>query len=88
MVVSLLFIGKGKMQNTFPLSSFGLGGAVKFTTHMYYSASKVGYDGIGIKPDIEEDLKEEAKQYNVYELLDEKDNQLQVAIGTLINKTN
>jgi C-terminal processing protease CtpA/Prc len=72
--------GKGKMQNTFALSSFGLDGAVKFTTHMYYSKSKVGYDGIGIKPDVEVALSEEAKQYNAYELPDEKDDQLREAI--------
>lgn len=79
-VVGTTTFGKGKMQNTFPLSSFGLDGAVKFTTHMYYSKSKVGYDGIGIKPDVEIPLNEAAKNYNVFDIPDDKDNQLLEAI--------
>ncbi len=74
--------GKGKMQTTYSLSYFGLEGAVKFTTHMYYSAKSDSYDGIGIKPDegCEIELSEEAKKYNTYELPDGLDNQLAEAV--------
>ena len=81
-IVGVTTFGKGKMQTTYPLASFGFEGAVKFTTHMYYSAKSKGYDGIGIKPDegCEIQLSNEAMQYNIYDLPDDKDNQLQKAI--------
>lgn len=81
-IVGTTTFGKGKMQTTYSLEPFGLKGAVKFTTNMYYSAKSAGYDGIGIKPDEGCDipLSEEAKQYNIYDLPDDKDNQLQKAI--------
>ena len=74
--------GKGKMQTTYALATFGLEGAIKFTTHMYYSAKSDNYDGIGIKPDegCAVELSEEAKTYNIYDLPDDKDNQLMEAI--------
>ena len=70
------------MQNTYLLDIYGLDGAVKFTTHMYYSAKSPGYDGIGIKPDegCEVELSKEAQQYNIYDLPDDVDNQLIEAI--------
>lgn len=81
-IVGTTTFGKGKMQTTYSLAAFGLNGAVKFTTHMYYSAKSEGYDGIGIKPDAGCDipLSEEAKQYNIYDLPDNLDNQLLEAI--------
>ena len=79
-IIGTTTFGKGKMQTTYSLSAFGLEGAVKFTTHMYYSAKSEGYDGIGIKPDYLVELSEEAAEYNIYDLPDEKDNQLQEAM--------
>ncbi len=81
-IVGTTTFGKGKMQTTYGLDIFGLEGAVKFTTHMYYSAKSEGYDGVGIKPDAgcEIELSEEAKTYNIYDLPDDKDNQLIEAI--------
>ncbi len=79
-VVGTTTYGKGKMQTTYSLASFGLEGAIKFTTHMYYSAKSEGYDGIGIKPDVVVEQSEEALEYNIYELPNEKDNQLLEAI--------
>lgn len=74
--------GKGKMQTTYSLAMFGLDGAVKFTTHMYYSAKSEGYDGVGIVPDVKVDLNKDAAELNIYEYAerDPKDNQLQEAI--------
>ena len=79
-VVGTTTYGKGKMQTTYSLEAFGLEGAVKFTTHMYYSAKSEGYDGIGIKPDVEVALSKEAEEYNIYDLPHNKDNQLLEAI--------
>ena len=81
-IVGTTTFGKGKMQNTYLLDIYGLDGAVKFTTHMYYSAKSPGYDGIGIKPDegCEVELSKEAQQYNIYDLPDDVDNQLIEAI--------
>ncbi|MBE6592623.1 MAG: hypothetical protein E7642_01370 [Ruminococcaceae bacterium] len=70
--------GKGKMQDTFPLN-YGLNGAVKLTTHMYFSGGDkelVGYDGVGIVPDVSVSLSEEALNYNAYLLPYELDDQL------------
>ena len=79
-IVGTTTFGKGKMQTTYTLAPFGLKGAVKFTTHMYYSAKSEGYDGKGIEPDYRVELSKEAAEYNIYELPDQKDNQLQEAI--------
>ncbi len=81
-IVGTTTFGKGKMQTTYDLSFYGLKGAVKLTTHMYYSAKSEGYDGIGIKPDEGCDIpiSEEAKKYNIYDRPDEKDNQLTEAV--------
>lgn len=79
-IVGTTTFGKGKMQTTYSLEAFGLEGAVKFTTHMYKSAKSEGYDGIGIKPDITVEQSDEAKEYNIYDLPDEKDDQLRKAI--------
>jgi len=81
-VVGVKTFGKGSMQTTYSLAMFGLDGAVKFTTNMYYSAKSPSYNGIGISPDIEEELSAEAAEINVYDyaLRDPKDNQLHKAI--------
>ena len=73
--------GKGKMQETF-LLNYGLDGAVKLTTHMYFSGGDtelVGYDGVGITPDVPVALSEEALTYFPYILPQELDAQLQAA---------
>lgn len=84
-IIGVNTFGKGKMQTTYSLAMFGLGGAVKFTTHMYYSAKSEGYDGIGIAPDLKVELSKEASEINIYdyEIRDPKDNQLQEAIKEL-----
>ena len=84
-IIGINTFGKGKMQTTYSLAMFGLEGAVKFTTHMYYSAKSEGYDGVGIAPDIKVELNAEAAEYNIYEyeVRDPKDNQLQKAIEEL-----
>ena len=50
---------------------------------MYFSASHTVYHDIGITPDYTEELSDEAKDYNLYLLPHDKDNQLQRAIGEI-----
>ena len=71
------------MQTTFSLSRYGYSGALKLTTAHYFPPSGVGYDGIGITPDVEVALSEEAAQYNINLLPDRLDNQLAAAVGAL-----
>jgi len=75
--------GKGSMQSIISLESFGYEGALKFTTKMYFPPCGEGYDGKGILPHVEVSLSEEAKEYNVYELPQSLDAQLQAAIAQL-----
>lgn len=73
--------GKGSMQTIWNLSAYGYDGALKLTTAKYFSAKdEKGYDGIGIEPDVAEELSEEAAKYNVYEIADADDNQLARAL--------
>ncbi len=75
-IVGTKTFGKGSMQSIFFL---GDGGAIKFTTKIYFSAKSGSYDGIGIYPDVKSELSEEALKYE-YRLTDEKDDQLVEAI--------
>ena len=71
------------MQTILPLSQFGYEGALKLTTKMYFPPSGEGYDGIGITPDVEVALSDEAKKYNVYLLPQSLDDQLAAALEEL-----
>ena len=72
--------GKGSMQSIYPLAYFGYDGAVKLTTRHYFPPCGIGYDGIGITPDVEISLSEEAAMTNIYKLAEADDSQLQTAI--------
>jgi carboxyl-terminal processing protease len=82
-IVGTTTYGKGCMQTLFPLDEYGLEGGLKLTVAMYFSASHTDYHGIGIKPDIEVELSEEARKYNFFLLPEELDNQLLTAIEEL-----
>lgn len=76
--------GKGIMQSYISLGMYSYGlydGWVKMTTYAYVTASGVPYHGIGILPDVEVALSEEAKSYNIYVLPQELDDQLLSAIA-------
>ena len=72
--------GKGCMQTIVPLKEYGLEGALRVTTAMYFSASRKIYHEIGIEPDYAVALPEEAYEYNFFVLPEELDTQLQKAI--------
>lgn len=92
-VVGTKTYGKGTMQTTFNLQSYAIfnhgtmdiDGAVKITTHEYFSAKSDSYNGIGIDPNEKIELSEEAKKMNVYDYdnLDKIDDQLIKAINIL-----
>lgn len=77
--------GKGCMQNTFMLNS-GFSGAVKLTTHMYYSGGDtelVGYDQVGITPDVEVANDEKFSEINAHIVPQSEDAQLNKAVELL-----
>lgn len=76
-VVGVKTYGKGSMQTTFQMEA---GGGVKFTTHKYLPPYSESYDGIGITPDVVEELDEALKNKSVFLLTDEEDNQLAAAV--------
>ena len=79
-IVGVKTYGKGSMQSIISLSQFGYAGGLKLTTKMYYPPSGEGYDGIGIIPDVEVALDEALLDKNIYEIKDDEDNQLRVAL--------
>lgn len=83
-IVGTTTYGKGSMQSIFSLQYYGYDGAVKMTTKMYFPPLSDGYDGIGIKPDLEVELDEALKNKNIYKITDEEDNQLQAAISLIV----
>ena len=92
-VVGNKTFGKGKLQSTYYLQQYalfhygiiGIEGAVKITTHEYFSALSDSYDGIGIEPNEKILLSEQAANINVYdfEMLDPIDDQLLKGINIL-----
>ncbi len=75
--------GKGSMQSMYPLKN---GGCIKLTSALYYPPFSDNYDGVGIKPDVEVTLSEEASKKSVYKLTDEEDDQLKAAVKALTEK--
>ena len=58
-----------------------LGGVLKLTVYMYYPPCGESYDGIGITPDKEVEVSDEAKDKNIYDIMGTSiDNQLLEAV--------
>lgn len=74
--------GKGSMQSILPLID---GSALRITYRMYKPPFSDGYDGVGVKPDIEIDMADEFKNVSLYKLTDTEDTQLVKAIEYLNN---
>ena len=83
-IVGTTTYGKGSMQSIFSLQYYGYDGAVKMTTKMYFPPISDGYDGIGIKPDLEVELDKSLENKNIYKITDQEDNQLQAAISLIV----
>ncbi|MDD3172618.1 MAG: S41 family peptidase [Herbinix sp.] len=80
-IIGTTSFGKGIVQKVIPLSD---GTAVKLTISKYYTPNGRNIHGIGITPDIEVELNEELQKEVVIPI--DKDNQLQEAISTIMNK--
>lgn len=76
-VVGTVTYGKGCMQTLYPMKN---GGCISLTTALYCPPFSDNYNEIGVKPDIESELSEEAAQKNIYKLTDEEDTQLSDAV--------
>lgn len=81
-VVGTKTYGKGTMQTTYSLASYGYSGALKLTTQYYDPPSGVNYDGISLTPDLQVELTEEVQSYVLALLPEDADNQLIAAIDT------
>ena len=82
-IVGVTTYGKGCMQRTYMLDSYGMKGALKITTNMYFSKSHTSYHGTGIEPDVKIELSDEANSYAAGSIPHDKDDQLQTAIKEL-----
>ncbi len=78
--VGVTTYGKGVMQRTYALPN---GGALKLTFSKYTAPGVDNYDGVGLVPDIEQKLSEDAANKNLFTLTETEDTQLQKALGVL-----
>lgn len=85
-VVGTKTYGKGCMQQILPLAEYGIPGALRVTTKMYFSKSHTVYHDIGIDPHEYIELTDEALEYSNFDRPHGIDNQLQKAISLIINK--
>lgn len=74
--------GKGTMQTIFNLND---GTGLRMSVATYNPPYSDNYDGIGVVPDITEELDESLQNKNFFKISDEEDNQLQTAISVLKN---
>ena len=72
--------GKGTMQSVIPLAD---NSALVISYRMYAPPFSENYDGVGLIPDMEIELSEEAAEQNSYKIADSDDNQLLAAINSL-----
>ncbi len=72
--------GKGTAQTTFPVTG---GGYLKLTVAYYNPPCNINYDGVGIAPEIEASLSDEALQIGLYLLPEQQDQVLCAAIAAL-----
>ena len=79
-VVGVKTFGKGSMQT---IRSFYDGTGMKYTYRYYCPPFSDNYDGVGIKPDKEVKLSDEASKKSVFLLSEKEDNQLSAALELL-----
>ena len=72
-LVGTTTFGKGTAQSILRLPD---NSAVAISTHTYYPPYSDNYDGVGVKPDVEVELSENAQGMNIYQLPDSEDAQL------------
>ena len=72
--------GKGSMQTIYMLPD---GTGLRLTTNKYNPPKSENYDGIGLVPDITEELSDALNGKSPFEYTDSEDNQLQIACNEL-----
>ena len=82
-LVGELTYGKGCGQGIFPLTN---GGYLLLTSFFYSPPYSGNYDRIGVTPDIEIELDGRSIRKNALTVKEDEDNQLAVAIETILNK--
>lgn len=82
-IVGLKTFGKGTLQRFFLMKD---GSAFKISVGRYDPPYAENYDGVGILPDVEVALSEEAASINFNKLTDQNDNQLIAAVEALKSK--
>lgn len=81
-VVGTVTYGKGCMQTLYNMKN---GGCISLTTALYCPPFSDNYDGIGVIPDIESKLSDDAASKNIYKLTEDEDTQLADAVKSLYN---
>ena len=79
-VVGTQTYGKGCGQSVVQLPD---GTGLAFTTFMYDPPVRPNYNGVGITPDVVQEMGEEASQKNIFELSHSEDDQLKAALEAL-----
>lgn len=79
-VVGVQTYGKGSMQT---IHSFGDGTGFKYTYRYYCPPFSDNFDGVGVTPDVVEELDEAVAEKSIYTLTDDEDNQLAAAYAAL-----
>ena len=79
-IVGVQTFGKGCGQNVIPLYD---GSGLVFTTFLYDPPKSANYNGVGIAPDVQAELGEEASKKNLFDLSQDEDEQLKAAIKAL-----
>ena len=82
-IVGTTTYGKGSMQTVFPFKD---GSALRITIENYLPPFSDGYDGEGIKPDVEIEMPQEKQNVSLFLIEDENDDQLLKAIEVLNEK--
>lgn len=83
LVVGAQTYGKGSMQT---IHSFGDGTGFKYTYRYYCPPFSDNFDGVGVTPDVVEELDEALAERSIYTLTDEEDNQLAAAYNALLQE--
>lgn len=81
-IVGTVTYGKGCMQTLYNMKN---GGCISLTTALYCPPFSDNYDGIGVIPDIESKLSDDAASKNIYKLTEDEDTQLADAVKSLYN---
>ena len=82
-IVGTVTYGKGSMQE---LRKLGDGRMTTITVAHYNPPYSDNYEGVGVIPDIEVELGEEAQAKSIYVLTDEEDVQMQAAIASVTER--